>query len=109
MCGKLQTALIFQSLFLCAVIMQSSNSALGHVLQRNHSNKLCMIPKWIRTLCTLSMKRIKAEKTKQSSLKIYLYKHIDMVVPKDHMAQFKDVYLTEDHSHIPVNDTWVKF
>ena len=28
-----------------------------------------------------------------------------MVSLKDHMAQFKDVYLSEDHSHMSVNDT----
>ena len=32
-----------------------------------------------------------------------------MVGLKDHMAQFKDAYLSEDHSHMPANDTWVKF
>ena len=42
MCGKLQTALIFQSLFLCAVIMQSSHSALGHVLQKTTTFKQIM-------------------------------------------------------------------
>ena len=33
----------------------------------------------------------------------------DMVGIKDHMTQFKDAYLSEDHSHISVNDMWVKF
>ena len=32
-----------------------------------------------------------------------------MVGLKDHMAQFKDAYLSEDHSHMTVNDMWVKF
>ena len=32
-----------------------------------------------------------------------------MVGLKDHMAQFKDAYLSEDHSHMSVNDMWVKF
>ena len=32
-----------------------------------------------------------------------------MVGLKGHMAQFKDVYLSEDHSHMSVNDMWVKF
>ena len=37
------------------------------------------------------------------------YKHADMVGLKDHMAQFKDTYLLEDHSHMSVNDMCVKF
>ena len=39
----------------------------------------------------------------------YLYKRADMVGLKDHIAQFKDGYLSEDHSHMSVNDMWVKF
>ena len=52
---------------------------------------------------------IKAKRIKQASRKIYLYKGADMVGLKDHMAQFKDAYLSEDHSHMSVNDMWVKF
>ena len=52
---------------------------------------------------------IKAKRIKQASHKIYLYKRADMVGLKDHMAQFKDAYLSEDHSHMSVNDMWVKF
>ena len=47
---------------------------------------------------------IKAKRIKQASRKIYLYKRADMVGLKDHMAQFKDAYLSEDHSHMSVND-----
>ena len=50
-----------------------------------------------------------AKRIKQASRKIYLYKREDMVGLKDHMAQFKDAYLSEDHSHMSVNDMWVKF
>ena len=32
-----------------------------------------------------------------------------MVGLKDHMTQFKDACLSEDHSHMSVNDMWVKF
>ena len=32
-----------------------------------------------------------------------------MVGLKDHMAQFQDAYLSEDHSRMSVNDMWVKF
>ena len=52
---------------------------------------------------------IKAKRIKQASRKIYLYKRADMVGLKDHMAQFKDAYLSEDHSHMSINEMWVKF
>ena len=52
---------------------------------------------------------IKAKRIKQASIKIYLYKREDMVWLKDHMTQFKDAYLSEDHSYMSVNDMWVKF
>ena len=32
-----------------------------------------------------------------------------MVGLEDHMTQFKDAYLSEDHSQMSVNDMWVKF
>ena len=32
-----------------------------------------------------------------------------MVGLKNHMTKFKDVYLSEDHSHMSVNDMWVNF
>ena len=50
-----------------------------------------------------------AKKIKRASRKIYIYKRVDMVGLKDHMAQFKDTYLSEGHSHMSVNDMWVKF
>ena len=28
---------------------------------------------------------------------------------RDHMSQFKESYLSEDHSHMSVNEMWVKF
>ena len=52
---------------------------------------------------------IKAKRIKQASRKIYLYKRAYMVGLKDHMAQSKDAYLSVDHSHMSVNDMWVKF
>ena len=52
---------------------------------------------------------IKAKRIKQAPRKIYLNKRADMVGLKDHMAQFKDAYLSEDHSHMSINDKWVKF
>ena len=52
----------------------------------------------------------KAKRIKQELRKIYLYKHADMIGLKDHMAQLKDAaYLSEDHSHMSVNDMFVKF
>ena len=52
---------------------------------------------------------VKAKRIKQASCKIYLYKRADMVGLKDHMAQTKDAYRSEDHSYMSVNDMWVKF
>ena len=52
---------------------------------------------------------IKAKRIKQALRKIYLYKLANMVGLKDHMAQFKDAYLSESHSHTSVYDMWVKF
>ena len=49
------------------------------------------------------------ERIKQASRKIYLSNRADMVGLKGHMTQFKDAYLSEDHSHMSVNDMWVKF
>ena len=39
----------------------------------------------------------------KASRKIFLYKRADMVGLKDHMAQFKDAYLSEDYSHMSVS------
>ena len=47
---------------------------------------------------------IKAKGIKQASRKIYLYNRADNVGLKDHITQFKDAYLSEDHSHMSVND-----
>ena len=52
---------------------------------------------------------IKAKRIKQAFHKIYLYNCADMVGLKDHMTQFKDAYLSEDHSHMSVNGMWVNF
>ena len=37
---------------------------------------------------------------KQASHKTYLYKRADMVGLKDQVTQFKDVYISGDHSHM---------
>ena len=61
------------------------------------------------THCVRIIYDIEAKRIKQASRKIYLYKRADMVGLKDHMTQFKDAYLSEDHSHMSINEMWVKF
>ena len=52
---------------------------------------------------------IKVKRIEWESRKIYLYRPADMASLKDHMAQCKEAYLSEDNSHMSVNDMWVKF
>ena len=52
---------------------------------------------------------IKAKRIKQALRKIYLYKRADMEGLRDHLARFRDSFLSSDHSHISVNDMWVSF
>ena len=52
---------------------------------------------------------IKAKRIKQASCIIYLYNRADMSGLRDHMYKFKESYLSEDHSHMSVNEMWVKF
>ena len=52
---------------------------------------------------------IKAKRIQQAPRKIYLYKRADMDGLRDHMAQLRDSILSADHSHMSVNDLWVKF
>ena len=52
---------------------------------------------------------IKAKRIKQASCKIYLCNRADMSGLRDHMSHFKESYLSEDHSHMSVNEMWVKF
>ena len=49
---------------------------------------------------TLSVKH----KTKISTLK-----RADMDGLRDHLARFRDTFLSSDHSHMLVNDMWVSF
>ena len=51
---------------------------------------------------------IKAKRIKQASRKIYLYNRADMTGIRHHMSQFKESYLSENHSHMLVNEMWVK-
>ena len=52
---------------------------------------------------------IKAKRIKQAPRKIYLYKRADMEGLRDHLARFRDSFLSSDHSHMSVNDMWVSF
>ena len=94
--------------------MRTRNSCLAKIMRPRE--KTCVPIRVIlrfRELCDHDIVYveydIKAKRIKQASPKIYLYKREDMVCLKDHMAQFKDAYLSEDHSHMSVNDMWVKF
>ena len=52
---------------------------------------------------------IKAKRTQQAPRKIYLYKRANMDGLRDHLARFKDSFLSSDHSHSSVNNMWVSF
>ena len=50
-----------------------------------------------------------SKQIQQAPRKIYLYKRADMDGLRDHLAHFKDSFLSSDHSHLSVNDMWVSF
>ena len=52
---------------------------------------------------------IKAKRIQQAPRKIYLYKRADMCGLRDHLARYRDSFLSSDHSHMSVNDMWVSF
>ncbi|MCG8116962.1 MAG: reverse transcriptase domain-containing protein, partial [Candidatus Thiodiazotropha endolucinida] len=52
---------------------------------------------------------IKAKRIRQAPRKIFLYKRADMDGLRDHMARFKDSFLSSDLSGMSVNDMWVSF
>ena len=52
---------------------------------------------------------IKAQRIQQAPRKIYLHKRADMDGLRDHLARFRDSFLSSDHSHMSVNDMWVSF
>ena len=52
---------------------------------------------------------IKAKRIQQAPRKIYLYKRADMDGLRDHLATYRDSFLSSDHSHMSVNDMWVSF
>ena len=43
----------------------------------------------------------------QAPRKIYLYKRADIDGLRDHLARYRDSFLSPDHSHMSVNDMWV--
>ena len=52
---------------------------------------------------------VKAKRIQQAPRKIFLYNRADMGGLRDHLARFRDSFLSSDHSHMPVNDMWVSF
>ena len=52
---------------------------------------------------------IKAKRFQQAPRKIFLYKRADMDGLHDHLARFRDSFLSSDHSRMSVNDMWVSF
>ena len=52
---------------------------------------------------------IKAKRIQQAPRKIFLYERADMDGLRDHLARFRDAFLSSDHSHMSVNDMWVSF
>ena len=52
---------------------------------------------------------IKAKRIQQAPRKIFLYKRVDMDGLPDHLARYRDTFLSSDHSHMSVNDMWVSF
>ena len=52
---------------------------------------------------------IKAKRIQRAPRKIYLYKRADMDGLRDHLARYRDSFLSSDHSHMSVNDMWVSF
>ena len=52
---------------------------------------------------------IKAKSIHQAPRKIFLYKRANMDDLRDHLARYRDTFLSSDHSHMLVNDMWVSF
>ena len=52
---------------------------------------------------------IKAKRIKQTPRKIFLSKRADRDGLRDHMAQFKDEFLSSAHKNTSVNEMWVNF
>ena len=50
-----------------------------------------------------------AKRIQQAPRKIFLYKRADIDGLRDHLARFRDTFLSSDNSHMSVNDMWVSF
>ena len=50
---------------------------------------------------------MKAKRIQQSPRKIFIYKRADMDGLRDHLARFRDTFLSFDNSHMSVNDMLV--
>ena len=51
----------------------------------------------------------KTKRIQQAPQKIFLYNRADMEGLRDHLARFRDSFLSSDHSRMSVNDMWVSF
>ena len=52
---------------------------------------------------------IKAKRIQQAPHKIFQYKRADMDGLHDHLARYRDSFLSTDHSQVSVSDMWVSF
>ena len=52
---------------------------------------------------------IKAKRVLQSPRKVFVYKRTDMQGLKDHTKAFADRFMSQDFTHINVNDMWIEF
>ena len=53
---------------------------------------------------------IKAKRVLQSPRKVFFYKQADMHGFKDHMRAFADRFMSQDFTHVNVNDSmWIEF
>ena len=52
---------------------------------------------------------IKAKRIQQAPGKIFLYKRADMDGLREHLARFRDTFLSSDHNHMSVNGMRVSF
>ena len=50
---------------------------------------------------------IKIKRIQQVSRKIYFYKRADIDGRHDHLARFRDSFLSSDYSQLSINDLWV--
>ena len=93
--------------------MQSSDSSAEEMREsgRTYSNRVKGMPpisKGDHDIVYVEYD-IKAKRIQQAPRKIYLHKRADMDGLRDHLARYRDLFLSSDHSHMSVNDMWVSF